>query len=303
MRKYIIGFCAALLLIGTVAFMGSQPNGILITGGFGGEPKLQASQPDQTADWILFTSNGVSLFELPSSGIVPIAYGGTGTNTAKGAFTTLGFGTTVSVSMTNASNVFTGTFNGLDSGITNSSGYTTDTRATNAATALAGNLGNTTVATMTNSANAITGTFTGLGSSLTNSLGQGFEGTNYGRTDVAVMTNTANQFTGAYTGNGNGLTNVGSIYTSASNPTNQYIAGTLYTNTASSRALLIGSMVVGSTSSGAIYWTNGATAGYIPLASTTGATFPFTIPLSTNATFKITVTGGSVITNVMLWVL
>ena len=68
MRKYIIGFCAALLLIGTVAFMGSQPNGILITGGFGGEPKLQANQPDQTAPWILFNN-----FQLPATGIVPAA--------------------------------------------------------------------------------------------------------------------------------------------------------------------------------------------------------------------------------------
>lgn len=168
MRKYIIGFCAALLLIGTVAFMRQQNSGILITGGFGGEPKLQASQPDQTAPWILFDN-----FQVPANGILPITYGGTGTNTASGAFTALGFGTTVSVSMTNASNVFTGTFNGLDSGITNSSGYTIDTRATNAATGLAGNLGNTTVATMTNSANQFTGTLTnsayyGNGVGLTN---------------------------------------------------------------------------------------------------------------------------------------
>ena len=85
MRKYIIGFCAALLLIGTVAFMRQENSGILITGGFGGEPKLQASQPDQTAPWILFDN-----FQVPANGILPITYGGTGTNTAAHALETLG---------------------------------------------------------------------------------------------------------------------------------------------------------------------------------------------------------------------
>ena len=68
MRNYIIGFCAAFVLIATVAFMRQQSNGILITGGFGGEPKLQANQPDQTAPWILFDN-----FQVPATGIIPAA--------------------------------------------------------------------------------------------------------------------------------------------------------------------------------------------------------------------------------------
>ena len=68
MRKYIIGFGAALVLVGSVAFMRQESSGIFITGGFGGEPKLQANQPDQTAPWILFNN-----FQLPATGIVPAA--------------------------------------------------------------------------------------------------------------------------------------------------------------------------------------------------------------------------------------
>ena len=68
MNKYFWGFFTALFLVCTVAFMRQQSNGILITGGFGGEPKLQANQPDQTAPWILFNN-----FQLPATGIVPAA--------------------------------------------------------------------------------------------------------------------------------------------------------------------------------------------------------------------------------------
>ena len=80
-RNIAIGFCLACVLICTVGALRVQHDGIFITGGFGGEPKLQSTQPDQVADWIWFQSNGVSIFELPPSGIVPIAYGGTGVAT------------------------------------------------------------------------------------------------------------------------------------------------------------------------------------------------------------------------------
>lgn len=73
MKKYLAGFLTALLLVGTIAFMRSQSAGILISGGFGGEPKLKAVQPDQTANWIEFDN-----FAVPSTGIIPVAYGGTG---------------------------------------------------------------------------------------------------------------------------------------------------------------------------------------------------------------------------------
>ena len=91
---------SVLVLVG-IAAMRSQPDGILITGGFGGEPKLKASQSDQTANWIEFDN-----FQLPATGIVPVAYGGTGKAVA---------GVTTNITLT-VSGSFTNTFyitNGL----------------------------------------------------------------------------------------------------------------------------------------------------------------------------------------------
>lgn len=75
MKKLLFGFVLALGVFAGVAAMWVQDRGILIRGGFEGEPKLKAVQPNQTANWIEFDN-----FVLPANGILPAAYGGTGTN-------------------------------------------------------------------------------------------------------------------------------------------------------------------------------------------------------------------------------
>lgn len=77
MKNIVLGALSAVLVILGIAAMRSQPNGILITGGFGEEPKLKAVQADQTANWIEFNN-----FAVPASGILPVQYGGTGKATA-----------------------------------------------------------------------------------------------------------------------------------------------------------------------------------------------------------------------------
>ena len=73
MKKIAFGFALALCVFSGIAAMLVHDRGILIRSGFGGEPKLKAVQPDQTANWIEFDN-----FQLPSTGIIPVAYGGTG---------------------------------------------------------------------------------------------------------------------------------------------------------------------------------------------------------------------------------
>lgn len=100
MKKITLGFACACLLILGVAAMRNQNTGILITGGFGGEPKLKAVQADQTANWIEFDN-----FAVPASGIIGTNNGGTGTNTMGVTITnvvfTLGSGATVTNSIIN----------------------------------------------------------------------------------------------------------------------------------------------------------------------------------------------------------
>ena len=85
MNKLLLGFVLAFCVFAGVAAMLVQNRGILITGGFGGEPKLKAVQSDQTANWIEFNN-----FQLPSTGILPVAYGGTG-KSATGLTTNISF--------------------------------------------------------------------------------------------------------------------------------------------------------------------------------------------------------------------
>lgn len=79
MKKILIGFTlASVLVIGTALSHYNQ--GIDIGDGYGGEPGLQIANRAQTADWIYCKSNGVAVFEVPSSGVIGTKYGGTGTN-------------------------------------------------------------------------------------------------------------------------------------------------------------------------------------------------------------------------------
>ena len=78
MKKIICGFILCLTIICCVASMRQQNTGVYISGSFGGEPKLQVDQPDQTVDWVLFRSNGVPVFRIPANGVLPVANGGTG---------------------------------------------------------------------------------------------------------------------------------------------------------------------------------------------------------------------------------
>jgi len=81
MKKYAIGFlCAAILLVSVAATVRNQ--GFFVSGGFGGEPILGAENNGQSAPWINFTSNGVSVFQVPSTGIIPVENGGTGVRSA-----------------------------------------------------------------------------------------------------------------------------------------------------------------------------------------------------------------------------
>ena len=63
----------ALLLCFVASGAQQQNQGILINGGFGGEPAFSANNNSQTADWIDCFSNGVTIFSLPASGILPLS--------------------------------------------------------------------------------------------------------------------------------------------------------------------------------------------------------------------------------------
>lgn len=78
MNKTLLGFVCGIVFLACIASIRQTPDGIFITGGFGGEPKFSASQNDQTAPWLDFRSNGVSVFQVPATGILPASFGGTG---------------------------------------------------------------------------------------------------------------------------------------------------------------------------------------------------------------------------------
>ena len=109
MNKCLIGFSAALLLVFCMASMQQQNSGIYIKGGFGGEKKLIAEQNDQVTDWISFKSNGVAVFAVPASGIIPVNYGGTGTNNIAGLAATIGLVGTATNGIVGVINGGTGT--------------------------------------------------------------------------------------------------------------------------------------------------------------------------------------------------
>ena len=80
MKKYAIGFGFGVLsILGIAATREGQ--GIFIGKDYGGEPALEAACRTQVTDWILMRSNGVPIFEVPASGIIPTNYGGTGVST------------------------------------------------------------------------------------------------------------------------------------------------------------------------------------------------------------------------------
>jgi len=109
-----------------------------------------------------------------------------------------------------------------------------------------------------------------------------------------------------YYGNGAGLTNITGVstnFTTTSNPTNAYAAGTLYTNLTGKKALLIGSFVqTGASASLIINYTNGGIGYRLPIAVAASAAvnIPFSVPLSPNATFNCTAAVGYM-TNTVLW--
>jgi hypothetical protein len=121
-------------------------------------------------------------------------------------------------------------------------------------------------------------------------------------TPVTVNAN----YSGTFIGDGAGLTNITGVstnFTTTSNPTNAYVAGTLYTNLTGQKALLIGSFVqTGASASLIINYTNNGNGYRLPLAVAASAAvnIPFTVPLSPNATFNCTALVGYM-TNTVLW--
>ena len=106
-------------------------------------------------------------------------------------------------------------------------------------------------------------------------------------------------------------TNIAKL-TTASNPNNSYVTGTLYTN-APQRALLVGAVALASGVSGSanitLYYTNVAGGFLLPMQIGAGVAMtdyvPFCVPLDASATFKFVSTMGTGasgnITNVVLW--
>lgn len=102
----------------------------------------------------------------------------------------------------------------------------------------------------------------------------------------------------------------GTSFTTTSNPTNQFVRSTLYSN-GSSRGLLVGS-TIGNAGSGTaqqtLLYTNNGVGYYLPLvdlASSAKQIATFSVPLSPNATFffnsVLSGSGTADLTNVVLW--
>jgi hypothetical protein len=101
-------------------------------------------------------------------------------------------------------------------------------------------------------------------------------------------------------------------FTTTSNPTNQFVAGTLYTNFPQ-RSLLVGAVALSSAVGGnatiTLNYTNNNIGYTLPMQIGSGVAMtdyiPFSIPLSTNATFKFVSTMGAGasgnVTNAVLW--
>jgi hypothetical protein len=114
-----------------------------------------------------------------------------------------------------------------------------------------------------------------------------------------LITNTA------YYGNGVGLTNITGVstnFTTTSNPTNAYAAGTLYTNLTGKKALLVGNVVQTGIGSATLNYTNNGL-GYrlvMAVGVSAGTQIPFNVPISPNGTFNFTVS-NFYLTNTVLW--
>ena len=79
MKKILTGFGLACILVLAVAAT-HYNQGIDIDSTYGGEPGVKLDCRVQSADWILCRSNGMAIFEVPSTGVIGTKYGGTGTN-------------------------------------------------------------------------------------------------------------------------------------------------------------------------------------------------------------------------------
>ena len=68
MKKPLIG----LLCFCSMAVMAAltRNSGVYVTGNYGGEPFFAGEGNNQTAPWINFTSNGVSIFSIPANGVL-----------------------------------------------------------------------------------------------------------------------------------------------------------------------------------------------------------------------------------------
>ena len=140
---------------------------------------------------------------------------------------------------------------------------------------------------------------------------------------LTAISSTTYAWSNAPSGGSGTLTN-NYTFTTTSNPTNQYVITTLYTNLTGYRALLVGSAYLtnsagtanSSTATIIAYYTNSGVGFSLPISTyleeVNGATvvntkinYPFSIPLNTNATFKFILTkSGSAsgyITNTVLW--
>src|SRR6185312_4911016 len=117
MKNYLIGFLLGFIVIGTEAAT-TRNSGFFITGDYGGEQILGAEQSNQIVDWIRFTSNGVPIFSLPSSGIIQPNYGGTGTNNVN-SFVRYTYNTTFTTNALGDTNHIYALGFGTGSGVTN----------------------------------------------------------------------------------------------------------------------------------------------------------------------------------------
>ena len=141
----------------------------------------------------------------------------------------------------------------------------------------------------------------------TNGLGSGgisaVTATNISSNQVYTATN---GFGDIVTHNSSEFLTTNRQFSTTSNPTNQYVANTLYTNLTGCRALLVGEFHIASNGDTAwLFYTN-SSVGYSLRVDyySSGANFnlPFCVPLNTNSTFIFTSTySASYPTNTVLW--
>lgn len=86
---FALGIIAVLGIAATVTI---ETGNLYIQNSDGAEVKLRVRTAEaQTAPWMEFTETNALRFSLPATGIVPVAYGGTGAATAAAAKVALGF--------------------------------------------------------------------------------------------------------------------------------------------------------------------------------------------------------------------